>query len=143
MKEALLTFHILGVALWLGGVGYSVVTFHRHARLSSLKDMLSVDQAVGAKYFGTAFALVIVSGIGLVVDSATIGWGTAFVLVGFGVVIATTVIETAVVGPRLTRMAESGDNDIDGATRIIGFSGLLQFLLLGFAIWAMVVHLGL
>ena len=143
MREALLTVHILGVALWLGGVVYSVVTFPRNARLSSLRGLLSVDEAVGAKYFGTAFALVFFSGIGLVIDSAAIGWGTVFVLIGFGVFIATGVLEMAVFGPRLTRMAESVDNDIDGATRLIRFSDLLQFLLLGFAIWAMVAKLGL
>ena len=48
----------------------------------------------------------------------------------------------AVLGPRLKRMVESGDNDIDGAARLNGFAALLHFLLFVFAIWAMVSKLG-
>ena len=66
---------------------------------------------------GVAFALLFGSGIGLVIDSAAIGWGTAFVLIGIGVVIVSGILEGAVFGPRLKRMAESDDNDIDGAAR--------------------------
>ena len=43
----------------------------------------------------------------------------------------------------MKRMAESGDNDIDGALRLNRFAALLHFLLLVFAIWAMVSKLGL
>lgn len=143
MREALLTIHILGVALWLGGGMYSVFTLPGNARLSTLKEALSVDEAVGGKYFGVAFALVVLSGIGLVIDSAAIGWGTAFVLIGIGVVIVSGALEGAVFGPRLKRMAESGANDIDGAVRVNRVAALLHFLLLGFAIWAMVSNLGL
>ena len=41
------------------------------------------------------------------------------------------------------RMAESGDNDIDGAVRLHRFAALFNVLLLGFAIWVMVARLGL
>ena len=142
MREALLTIHILGVALWLGGGMYSVFTLPGNARMSSLKEAFSVDKAVGGKYFGTAFVLIFLSGIGLVIDSAAVGWGTAFVLIGIGVFVISGVLEGAVFGPRLKRMAESGDNDIDGAARLNRFAALLHLSLLVFAIWAMVSKLG-
>ena len=143
MREALLTIHILGVALWLGGGMYSVFTMPAIARMSSLRGAFSVDEAVGGKYFGVAHGLVILSGIGLVIDSAAIGWGTAFVLIGIGVFMISMVLEGAVFGPRLKRMAESGDNDIDGAVRLHRFAALFNVLLLGFAIWVMVARFGL
>lgn len=143
MREALLTIHILGVALMLGGGMYSVFTFPGNARMSSLKEAFSVDDAVGGKYFGAAFALVFLSGIGLIIDSAAVGWGTAFVLIGIGVLIVSGVLQGAVFGPRLKRMAESGDNDIDGAVRLNRLAALLYSALLVFAIWAMVSKLGL
>ena len=143
MREALLTVHILGVALWLGGGMYSVLTFPGNARASSLKEALLVDEAVGGKYFGVAFVLLFGSGIGLVMDSAAIGWGTAFVLIGIGVAVVSGVLDGAVFGPRLKRMAESDDNDIVRAARLNRFAALNHLLLLGFAIWAMVSKLGL
>jgi len=143
MTEALLTIHILGVALWLGGGMYSVFTFPGNARMSSLKEAFSVDKTVGGKYFGAAFVLIFLSGIGLVIESAAVGWGTAFVLIGIGVFVIIGVLEGAVFGPRLKRMVESGDNDIDGAARLNRFAALPHFLLFVFAIWAMVSHLGL
>ena len=45
MREALLTIHILGVALWLGGGMYSVFTMPAIARMSSLRGAFSVDEA--------------------------------------------------------------------------------------------------
>ena len=141
MREALLTIHILGVALWLGGGMYSVFTLPGNARMSSLKEAFSVDRAVGGKFFGAAFVLIFLSGIGLVIGSAA-RWGTTFVLIGIGVFVIIGVLEGAVFGPRLKRMVESGDNDIDGAARLNGFAALIHFLLFVFAIWAMVSKLG-
>ena len=120
-----------------------MLTFPGNARASSLKEAFSVNEAVGGKYFGVAFALLFGSGIGLVIDSAAIGWGTAFVLIGIGVVIVSGILEGAVFGLRLKRMAESDDNDIDGAARLNRFAALNHLLLFGFAIWAMVSKFGL
>jgi uncharacterized membrane protein len=142
MKDLLLTVHILSAAAWLGGGLFAMVSFPRQAAESGLKKLLALDEAIGSKFFGTAVGLLLLSGIGLVLDSDAFGWGDGFVLIGFGTIVVDGALEGAVFGPALKRIARAEPEDVGAFKRLFRRSGAVHVVLIVFAVWAMVAKLG-
>lgn len=142
VRALLLTLHIVGVAGWLGGGLFSSISFASLARTIGLKPVLDLSASLGGKFFGTAVGLVVLSGVGLVLTSDAYGWGSGFVLVGIGVVLADGVLEGAVFGPRLKRLAAAGEERTDTYVRTLAVSSAIHVALLLLALWSMVVRLG-
>lgn len=139
--DLLLTVHILAAAVWVGAGIYSSAAYPRHAANGTLRDVMVVDQKLGAIVIGSAITLLVVSGIGLVMMSPVIGFGSAFVLVGIGVVVLSSILEGAIFGPATKRMIEA-----EGAERLpMGMRWALPVYVVVFAftVWAMVTKLGI
>ena len=143
MRELLLTIHILAAAAWIGGGLFAGVSFSKLATQMGLGPLRALDDSVGPKFFGTAVGVMVLSGAGLVMMSETVGWGSVFVLVGIAVVVLDGVLEGAVFGPRLRRIADSETGDVDEFRRTMTWSSASHLALFAFAVWAMVVKLGL
>jgi len=140
MDGLLLTVHIFSAAVWIGGGVYASVSYPRHAANGTLRAVMAVDQKLGAVVFGTAIALLLLSGVGLVLMSDTFGFGHAFVLIGIGVIVLSSILEGTVFGPATKRMLED-----EGATQLPGvlrWALPIYIVFFGFTIWAMVTKLG-
>ncbi|MCI0425998.1 MAG: hypothetical protein L0Z49_11465 [Actinobacteria bacterium] len=140
MDGLLLTVHILSASVWVGAGIYSSVTYPRHAANGTLRGVVAVDQKLGSIVFGTAIALLLLSGVGLVLMSDTFGFGHAFVLVGIGVVVVSSILEGAVFGPANKRVMEGGDPVV--LPRVFRWALPVYVVIFGFTIWAMVTKLG-
>ncbi len=143
MRDLLLTLHILAAAAWIGGGLFASVSFSKLATEMGLGPVQELGESVGAKFFGTAVGVMVLSGAGLVMLSETFGWGSVFVLVGIAVVVLDSVLEGAVFGPRLKRIADSDGGNVDEFRRTIAWNSASHLALFALAVWAMVVKLGL
>ena len=76
MQEALLVVHILAVAAWIGGGLFAATSFSTLARQIGVKQVGSLDEAIGSRYFGTSVVVLVLSGIALVLNSDAYGWAT-------------------------------------------------------------------
>jgi uncharacterized membrane protein len=142
MQALLITVHIFAAAIWMGAGIYAGFSYPRHAANGTLRGVMTVDQKLGSIVFGIAIVLVLLSGIGLVMVSDVFGFGHAFVLVGIGVIVVTSIAEGVVFGPATKRTAEAeaaGSTKIDPVFR---WAPLIYIALFGFTIWAMVTKLG-
>jgi hypothetical protein len=146
MRNALLFLHIVGVAGWLGGGAYGFMTYSTAARLQPPVggQVLTTFEKKAAVYFGVAAGLVILSGIGLVLTSEAFGWGSTFVLIGFGAFIVSGVIQSTVGrknNERLVNAATTG-TDVEPAVKAWQRGSMWDFLILSITIWAMITKLG-
>lgn len=84
-------FHVVGAIAWLGGgigltiLGRRLVAVRDHATLIALDEQ---GKALGNRLFMPASILTIGFGIAMVIDAPVIGFGDAWILIGFGGVIA-------------------------------------------------------
>jgi uncharacterized membrane protein len=142
VRVLLLTIHILAAATWIGGGLFASLSFAQLSRTNSMTRIAELEKALGGKFFGTSVLLLILSGVGLVSTSDAFGWGSAFVLIGIGVVLVDGALEGAIFGPRLKRAAETGDADGQQYRRVLTFSSVSHLALVVFAVWAMVAKFG-
>ena len=140
MDDLLLTVHIFSAAIWIGGGVYTSVIYPRHAANGTLRGVLAVDQKVGAIVFGTAIALLLLSGIGLVLMSETFGFGHAFVLIGIGVIVVSSILEGTVFGPATKKMLE--DEETTQLPSALKWALPIYIFIFAFTVWAMVAKLG-
>lgn len=147
MRDGLLLLHITGVAGWLGGGMFFVFTS---------SNLVTADVPGGGRalariversswFFGLATALILLSGIGLVLDSAAYDWTDTFVLVGIGVIVLSGIWQGLVAGKMDQRMVDavvSGEPDASGSFRRWRLFSLVDFGLIAIALWAMIVKLG-
>jgi uncharacterized membrane protein len=142
MEALLVTVHILAAAVWIGAGIYGSFSYPRHVANRTLRSILAVDEKLGSIVFGTAIALVLLTGIVLVLMSDSIGFGHAFVLVGIGVVVVTSLVEVTVSAPAMKRAVEG---EADGSSTVepwLRWAPAVYILLFGFTVWAMVTRLG-
>ena len=102
MYTFLLFLHILAAAAWIGaGIRQLVeAPIMKTAEPSARARWLRNQVALGTRLFAPAAVVVLVSGILLVVDNASVGFGTPFVSVGFAAVIFGAAVGPAVFGKR-------------------------------------------
>ncbi len=141
MRNLLLTIHILAAAVWVGGGLHAALSFPRHAANSGLTKALAVDEALGGRFFGAAMALLVLSGVWLVTISDTFGWGSGFVLIGIGVIVAEGVLQGAWLGPATKRLVAAGDSETS-VPSFFKWGAATSFALVAFAVWAMVAKVG-
>lgn len=141
VRDVLLTIHILSAAAWIGGVVFVMFWFPMVAQASGMKKLLAVDEALGGKYFGVSVLVLVLTGVGLVLESEVFGFGDAFVLVGFGAIVGDGVVE-GLSGPALKRIARSDRENPAAFSRLIRWSGASHAALLAFAVWSMVAKWG-
>jgi uncharacterized membrane protein len=142
MGELLLTIHILAAAAWIGGGLYATFSASTLAGSMGLKPVMLVEDSVSTKFFGASVALVLLSGIGLVITSDQFGWTNAFVLIGIAAIVLDGVIEGVIFSPRVKRLTEADEPSMTEFRSILRTSSVLHMAILFFTVWAMVAKLG-
>jgi hypothetical protein len=142
MDGILLTVHIFSAAIWVGSGVYAGFAYPRHAANGTLRGVMVVDQKLGSIVFGISILLVLLSGVGLVLMSDTFGFGHAFVLVGIGVIVVSSIAEGVVFGPAVKRTAEAEAAGTPKLDAVFRWAPVVYIAMFGFTIWAMVTKLG-
>jgi uncharacterized membrane protein len=126
VRDVLLVLHIVGVAAWLGA---SVTQFVANGPFIQAGGSVAVawlrtQDRLGRVLYPPAAVLVLLTGIGLVLDSDVYGFGSVFVTIGFAVVVISAVLGTVVFGPRYTKAAEAIEAGDDAGGRAIATTAM-------------------
>jgi uncharacterized membrane protein len=119
VRDILLVLHILAVGTWIGGnVTQFVVTPKLRDRggAAAAAWMRSVVR-MGTRLYTPAAILVLLTGVGLVLDSDLYDFEHAFVVIGVAMVITGGVLGARVFGPRAEEAAAAFEAG-DGATGV-------------------------
>ena len=137
------------MAVWLGGNVVLAFAGPRNAAAPTEARLwwAQTQGAMARVLYNVAGILVLVTGVGLVLDNEVIEFSDTFVSIGFLAVIIGAVLGMAVFGPgsrKLTAAIESGDEATEKSlnSRLAVF-GLLDTLVVVFTIAAMVGAWGL
>lgn len=147
-REILLVLHIAGAGTWLGANVVQAVVPPIAARKSAevLAGWYRITSAIASRIYVPAAVLILVTGVLLVLESETYGFGSVFVTIGFGMIVIGALLGQFVFGPGGDAAAdavESGDGvAIRSAVGRLTRFGLIDTLLLLFTITAMVLRLG-
>lgn len=148
MQEALLIVHIFGAAMLLGG---GVMALMVGPRMGAAGGEAALGWAktagtLGRRYFIPATVLVLLTGIGLVLNSDAYDWGDLFVNIGLGVIIVNAVLAIGVqlpTGKRIVAAIEGADfPTAGGLARKAGKIGMTTTLLVLAATVVMVMKVG-
>jgi uncharacterized membrane protein len=149
MRNTLLVLHILGVATWFGANMVLAFAGPRaaHATAETRRWWAETQGSMARVLYNVAGVLVLITGVGLVLDSDFVAFSDTFVTVGFLAVIIGAVLGMAVFGPGTRKLAdaiEAGDEATEKSLngRLAVF-GAIDSLVLVFAIAAMVGKWGL
>lgn len=140
MQEGLLTIHILAAAIWIGGGIYATLTYRKHAAAGSLRTVMIVDQKLGA-VFGISIGLLLLSGIGMVLNSERFSFTHAFVIIGIGAIVVSSAVEGAVFG-KATKHALAEGRDPMPLPPQMRWALPFYLVLFVLTVWSMVVKLG-
>jgi len=140
MDGLLLTVHTLAAAIWIGAGIYSSVSYPKHAANGTLRGVVAVDQKLGSIVIGTAIGVLLLSGIGLVLLSETFDFTHVFVLVGVGVIVLSSILESTIFGPA-TKKSLEGEGPVE-LPRVFRWALPIYVVVFAFTVWAMVTKLG-
>lgn len=148
MRDILLWLHIIGAATWLGAnLTQAFVGPKLMANRETAPGWLRAVEKSSGPLYGTASALILITGIILIVTSDGIyRFSSLFVTIGFAVLILGGAL-AGLVFNRKTRqmigMYDAGqDAQVAAIYRTLGTWGILDSLLVAFAILAMVSKWG-
>ena len=108
LYKVLLFVHIMAVILWLGaGTVFQFVAEGAIARKdeSKMRMLVSLGDSFGKAYFGILTALVLLSGVFMVIE-AEWGFDQLFVIGGIVGIVASGGLGGAVIGPTSERLSE-------------------------------------
>jgi uncharacterized membrane protein len=99
--------HLTGAIAWLGsGVGLTILwrglTKAREA--DSIKAITDQNKALSLKLFGPAVLLTLAAGVAMVIDTPAIDFSDLWILIGFGGIVLSGVLNGAVADPASKRM---------------------------------------
>jgi hypothetical protein len=140
MQQGLLTIHILAAALWIGGGVYATLSYRRHAVAGTLRQVLAVDQKIGA-LFGVSIGLLLLSGIGMVLNSERFSFTHAFVVIGIAAIVISGAVEGVFFGPATKRALAADDERIE-LPRQLRWALPFYTVLFVVTVWSMVAKLG-
>ena len=140
MQEGLLTIHILAAAVWIGGGVYALLSYRKHAEAGSLRSVMTVDQKIGA-IFGISIGLLLLSGIGMVLNSDRFEFTHAFVIIGIGAIVVSGAVEGAVFG-KATKQALASEEERIPLPPSFKWALPYYAVLFVVTVWAMVAKLG-
>jgi uncharacterized membrane protein len=139
--------HVLSVVLWIGGVTSLAFVGRRAAKERNralLLSLLEQGMAYGQRVIGPAAGLVVLSGLTMV-GIGHIGYGTFWVLFGYGAILVQALLGGFVMQKRAAEVrqlasAPSGnDAALDAATRRLWNTQLLYIVLFAIIVAAMVI----
>ncbi|HEX6945962.1 MAG TPA: hypothetical protein VF246_01250 [Acidimicrobiia bacterium] len=139
LQQILLTLHIIAAGLWLGGGIYATLAYRRHAAEGTLSRVMAVEEKIGA-FFGVAVVTLLLTGIGMVLNSERFSFTHAFVIIGIGAIVVSGALEGRVFGPAMKRAGEAeGPASFPAPMRWALPWYVVVFV---FVVWAMVAKLG-
>lgn len=149
MGEFLLFIHILAAGSWLGAsVTQMIVTPALH-KVGGAPAAAWMRQTVrlGTAIFTPAAAILLITGVWMVLRESVYEFEQAFVAVGIAMVIIGAVFGMRIFGPggrELADLHEAGETAKAGtAHQRLAMFGSIDTVLVVFTIWAMVTRLGL
>lgn len=146
-RNILLVLHIAGAGTWLGADIVQAVVPPIAARSGAavLAGWYRITSAMARRLYMPAAILILVTGVLLVLESETYGFGSVFVTIGFGMIVVGALLGIVIFGPggeAAAEAVESGDQSvIRAAVARITRWGIVDTLLLLFTITAMVMRL--
>lgn len=146
-ENILLVLHIAAVGAWFGAnIIQAVVPGIIGPTSPAAAAWFRVTEKLSGRLYIPAGVTILVSGILLVLNSESYGFGSVFVSIGFAAVVIGAILGSTVFGPQSKAMAEaleSGDTSLSESIRAkVGPIGGLDTLILLFTIYAMVSKLG-
>lgn len=144
MRNLLLVLHILAAAIWLGANAVQAFAGPRSESASREARAWWADTtgAMAKVLYNVAGVVILLSGVGLVVESEVWTFSERFVSVGFAAVIIGAVLGMVVFGPGSRRLSEAihrGDVQTEQATASrLRLFGLLDTIVVVVAVVAMV-----
>jgi uncharacterized membrane protein len=148
MRNTLLVLHILAVAAWLGGnltLAFAG-SMTRGADTAARRWWAATQGNMARLYFNVAGIVVLLTGIGLVIDSDFISFSDVFVSIGFVAVIIGALLGIFVFGPgcrELVASIDAGDTTAEASTTTrLTAVGIVDSLILILTIVAMVAKWG-
>lgn len=121
MYQFLLFLHIAAAATWIGAAVRQLAEAPvvRSGQPAARAMWHRSQVAMGTRLFAPAAVIVLISGIWMVLDNSSIGFGTPFVSIGFAAVIFGAAVGPAVFGKRGEAAAARFDEgDVAGAEAI-------------------------
>jgi uncharacterized membrane protein len=116
-SELLTMLHVLGVIAWLGaGIGLLVLHWLalRARDPAGLATVMRQSQTLGAWLFGPASLLTVAAGVALVATEAAFGFTDLWILIGFGGILASPIVQMTVADRArkryMTLMADKGSD---------------------------------
>lgn len=148
MADFLLWLHIAGAGTWLGAnIVQAVVPQLAAAQGPTVAaGWFRIGRALGIRLYMPAGIIVLLTGIGLVIDSEIYGFGEVFVGIGFATIVIGIILGNVFIDRAAAAAAEAVDSGDAGrirraAARLATF-GTIDTLILLFTIYAMVSRLG-
>jgi hypothetical protein len=146
-REVLLVLHIAGAGTWLGAnvVQAVVPPIAARAGAQTLAGWYRITSALATRLYVPSAILILITGVLMVLDSDSYGFGAIFVAIGFGMIVVGAIFGQFVFGPggkAAAEAVESGEGDAirRWVSRLTRY-GMIDTLLLLFTITAMVLRL--
>lgn len=149
MRTFLLWLHIVAIAAWLGGNLTQLFIAPILDRVGSrvAEEWYKATVKMGSVYYSVAAVVIIITGIGLVLDQPSYSFSDPFVSIGFTAVFFGAIMGIGFFGPKGRAAAQAhaiGDGGTAAKVRGQLFSGAaLDTAVVLFTIWAMVAKVGL
>lgn len=140
--------HIAAVGAWFGANVMQAVVPTQAAKLSveTTAGWYRVAGQLSKKLYTPVAIIILLTGVGMVLNNEAYGFGTLFVTIGFGTIVIGALIGIFILDPGATVAAEAIEGGDPGkikaaVTRLARF-GTIDTLLVLFTITAMVLRLG-
>ena len=148
LRTFILTLHIAGAAAWLGANFVQMVLAPRFAKASDEVAAAWTRQTIwlGERYYSAVGALILITGVILVIDGDW-RWSTEFIVLGIATVFIGGILGLAVFAPLAQKRADALDAGDDAAAadalrKIIPW-GVVDTVLVLLTVLAMVDRWGL
>jgi len=101
VRNTLLVLHIVAVAVWLGSNIFQLSVGRRFAAEGGAPaaSWMASTVVMGRNLYGPAGVLILLTGVGLVLNGSAYSFGSGFVSVGFAVIIIGIILGVRVFGP--------------------------------------------
>jgi hypothetical protein len=148
LADFLLWLHIAGAGTWLGANIVQAVAPPLAAAQGAevAAGWFRIGRALGSRLYLPAGVIVLLTGVGLVLDSEVYGFGDVFVGIGFSAIVIGIILGNVFIDRAAGAAAEAVESGDAGrirqaASRLATF-GTIDTLILLFTIYAMVSRLG-
>jgi uncharacterized membrane protein len=147
LRDALLIVHIAGAGTWLGTnvVQAFIPPYAARSGNVTLGWWYRTTAVMSSRLYMPAAILILVTGILLVLQNDSYGFGSTFVTIGFGMIVVGAVLGMVIFGPSGEEAATAADSGDEPALRKaagrIARYGVVDTLLLLFTITVMVLRL--